>query len=115
MREIWRNTHRLAYGTQPAHRLLSWWWTFFVVASFIDRLSNTLSKQKETAQQLENIAVVDVLQTICIVAFLLLTIAVIRQLADTEEHLLLREQVDQIGAPAPEPVDLGATEEELYY
>ncbi|WP_324671005.1 DUF4328 domain-containing protein [Hymenobacter sp. GOD-10R] len=115
MREIWDDTHRLAYGTEPPRPLLGWWWASFLVMSIMSRVSNSLSDQDKTAQQLENAAIGDAIHSLFVVVFILLTIAIIKRVAVAEEQLLLRQQVNSIGELAPEPVDLGATEEEHYY
>ncbi|GGF13923.1 hypothetical protein GCM10011383_26450 [Hymenobacter cavernae] len=115
MREIWRNTQLLACDAVQPHKLLYWWWAAFLVRAFVANISSRITANPETLVQLQNAIIADLIDYGLTIISALLTIAVIRRVSDFEQQLALRQQVETIGGPAPEPVDLGATEEELYY
>jgi len=115
MKEVWDGTHQLAYNQQPSHKLVVWWWTAFVFSSIMGRTVNNSSRHAETVQQLETASIFDAIHTIFVILFIALTIACIKRIAVAEEQLLLRQQVDAIGGPAPEPQNYYPDEETLAY
>ncbi|MBC6609359.1 hypothetical protein H8B15_00380 [Hymenobacter sp. BT507] len=55
------------------------------------------------------------MHTVFIIVFIALTIACIKRIAVAEEQLLLRQQIDAIGGPAPEPLNYYPDDEMLAY
>ncbi|HEX8350711.1 MAG TPA: DUF4328 domain-containing protein [Hymenobacter sp.] len=115
MREIWRDTQLLARDSVQPHTLLNWWWTAFLVKNVVTNISSRMTSGAETLIELHSAVIANLFDSSFKIISALLTIAVIRRVRDFEQQLALRQQVEAIGAPAPEPVDVGATEEELYY
>lgn len=114
MREIWQRTQRVAYGLVTPHGLLRLWWLLFLLHSLTGAVTGQVANQVSTVEglraELMLLAVVAVLD----IAAIAVTIQVIRRVSDFEQQLQLQAQVAGIGNPASQPLDAGATDQELY-
>jgi len=115
MREIWRNTQLLSHDTVQPHGLLRWWWAAFLIRSIVANISSRITAHPETLLQLQNAIIANLIDCAFTIISAILSIMVIKRVSDFEQQLALYQEVEKIGRPAPEAVNIGATEEELYY
>ncbi|RZL08397.1 MAG: DUF4328 domain-containing protein [Hymenobacter sp.] len=101
MREVWQDTQLAAVGqvAVPA-TALGWWWASFILKLIVGRITWVMSKTSD-----DNFSEQDLLATIldagAQVLAALLTWYVIGRIARFEAQLTIRQQIDQLGQPAP--------------
>lgn len=103
-REVWQQTRLVAYGDVEPHGLLRWWWMLYLVDRAAGNISARMAPdENSTSAQVSQAASVDLLASLVGIAAAVVTVLVIRRMAANEEQLHLRQQLDQLGGPAPEP------------
>jgi Domain of unknown function (DUF4328) len=85
--DIWKASrqaggpHRFDLERQPGSPLINWWWGFFVVYNLIDKLAIGV-----LFDQLDTVAVIATLSTVCKAAAAALIIAVMGQITRAQAH-----------------------------
>jgi len=103
MREVWQDTQRAAMGRveEPA-TILNWWWAAFLLKMFIGRLTSRMgSKAGEDFTQADLLPFL--IEAVVQLLAAALTWYVIGRCAFFEQQLAMRQQIDQLGQPAPPP------------
>lgn len=101
MREVWQDTQLAAVGqvAVPA-TALGWWWASFILKLIVGRITWVMTKTSD-----DNFSEQDLLATIldagAQVLAALFTWYVIGRIARFEAQLAIRQQIDQLGQPAP--------------
>lgn len=103
VKEVWRQTQLLAYERVEPHGLLRAWWVLFTLHSLVSNMSGRLLASAATTEQLQSATTADVVSASLGIATALLTVRVVRRIAEFEEQLALLQQVKQLGGPAPRP------------
>ncbi|QKG54175.1 DUF4328 domain-containing protein [Hymenobacter sp. BRD67] len=106
MREVWNGTQRAALGRileRPT--ILSWWWTIFVLRMIEGRVTAKFGSNGNNITH-DDLAVflADAILACLVAGF---TWYVIGRIATFEEQLTYRQQVNQLGQPLPEAIDVG--------
>lgn len=103
VKEVWRQTQLLASERVDPHGLLRAWWVLFTLRSFVSNVSGRLVGSAATTEQVQSATGVDLVSAVLGIATALLTVRVVRRIAEFEEQLALLQQVKQLGGPAPRP------------
>jgi len=101
VREVWEGTERVALGgyTATAPSLLGWWWAAHLISLFVGRITSRITSNGQGITQ-RDVMLLTVEAAFALVAAWL-TWRVIGQVAGFEEMLAARQQVNDLGKPAP--------------
>ena len=99
-REVWNDTQLAALGQVPRPAtVLGWWWALYLLKLVAGQVANRLITNDDNFSA--NDLTLLLVNAVASGAYAFLTWYVIGQVAPFEEQLALRQQVAQLGQPAP--------------
>ncbi|WP_201985375.1 DUF4328 domain-containing protein [Hymenobacter rubidus] len=103
VREVWHETQVVAYEQVTPHGLLRAWWLLFLLHGVVSNITSQMVSHATTVVQLQSAAWGSILTAALSLATAVLTVLVVRRIANYETQMDLRLQVSRIGGQAPRP------------
>jgi hypothetical protein len=97
MKEIWRKTQLLAYDAVAPHQLVRTWWISFLLYTIGARFAGRMLLSTDTSSDIHNGLTADIIANLLVLPMVVLTILLVRRVAQFEAVLHLRQRVQVLG------------------